>query len=330
VTETTGGKRLRIRAWLCTALIAGGAVASALTVAGFASGLWRPCELTSHFRAQYFLCLGGAAITLALLRRRVTGPVFAAFALVNLAVLLPLFVGGEHSARRPDTLRAMTMNIHTANRDVQKVCDAIREYEPDFVLLLEVNDRWLADLGELAATYPHVRGEPREDNFGIALFSRLPFRTARIAYVDGAKVPSVLAELEAPGGVFTVFGTHPLPPSCPSCSRLRNQQLAAIPEALARVTTPVVLMGDLNVTPFSVYFERLLKASGLRDSARGRGYQPTWPTDRPMFFIPIDHCLHSPDIGIVDRQVGPNVGSDHYPLIVDFNLPADGRRPSRP
>ena len=330
MTEATDDKPSPIRACLWAAFGSGGAIVSALTAAGFASGLWRPFELMSHFRAQYFLCLALAAIALAVLRRRITAAVFAAFALVNLAVLLPLYVGGERRARRPDTLRAMTMNIHTANRDVGSVRRAIRESAPDFLLLQEVNDRWLADLDELRATYPHVLAEPREDNFGIALFSKLPFRTVRITYVGQAKVPSVLAELAAPGGVFTVFGTHPLPPSGWGCSRLRNRQLAAIPAALAQVTTPIVLMGDLNVTRFSVYFDRLLEASGLHDSALGHGYQATWPTHRPMFLIPIDHCLHSPDIGIVDRQVGPQVGSDHYPLIVDFNLPANGGRGSHP
>jgi endonuclease/exonuclease/phosphatase (EEP) superfamily protein YafD len=34
--------------------------------------------------------------------------------------------------------------------------------------------------------------------------------------------------------------------------------------------------------------------------------------------VPIDHCLVSPEITILDRRLGPAVGSDHYPLIVDF------------
>ena len=126
MTEATDDKPSPIRAWLWAAFGSGGAIVSALTVAGFASGLWRPFELMSHFRAQYFLCLALAAIALAVLRRRITAAVFAAFALVNLAVLLPLYVGGERRARRPDTLRAMTMNIHTANRDVESVRRAIR------------------------------------------------------------------------------------------------------------------------------------------------------------------------------------------------------------
>jgi endonuclease/exonuclease/phosphatase (EEP) superfamily protein YafD len=34
--------------------------------------------------------------------------------------------------------------------------------------------------------------------------------------------------------------------------------------------------------------------------------------------IPIDHCLFSPGIRILSKEVGPRVGSDHFPVIVDF------------
>ena len=74
------------------------------------------------------------------------------------------------------------------------------------------------------------------------------------------------------------------------------------------------------MTPFSNHFERLLVGSGLLDSGRGYGVQATWPTGNPLLRIPIDHCLHSPAIRIVDRRVLPGAGSDHFPLVVDFTL----------
>ena len=62
------------------------------------------------------------------------------------------------------------------------------------------------------------------------------------------------------------------------------------------------------------------KGTGLRDSSRGMGLQPTWPADIPLLWIPIDHCLYSDGIEIRGRRTGPDVGSDHFPLIVDFEL----------
>lgn len=83
-----------------------------------------------------------------------------------------------------------------------------------------------------------------------------------------------------------------------------------------------MVLGDLNVTPWSHVFRDLLKRTGLIDSAQGWGIQPTWPSGAVLLRIPIDHCLHSPDVAIVNREIGENVGSDHFPVIVDFFIRA--------
>jgi endonuclease/exonuclease/phosphatase (EEP) superfamily protein YafD len=120
------------------------------------------------------------------------------------------------------------------------------------------------------------------------------------------------------------MATHPLPPAGRDYSRWRNNQLAQLPGWVHRATSPLLLLGDLNVSPWSSHFRRLLRESGLRDSSQGRGVLPTWPTFSPLLRIPIDHCLYSQGIAIVDRRTGPHVGSDHFPVIVDFVIEADG------
>jgi len=40
-------------------------------------------------------------------------------------------------------------------------------------------------------SHPHVVAEPREDNFGIALFSRIPLTNYCIIELDEAGVPSI-------------------------------------------------------------------------------------------------------------------------------------------
>ena len=210
--------------------------------------------------------------------------------------------------------------MNTGNRNFRAVAEAIRFFDPDLVVLEEVNSQWLSDLQPMLAGFAHVRSAPREDNFGIGIWSRFPAKDSRIVYIGQAGVPSIHAEFETPAGRLTVLATHPLPPAGREYSELRNNQLACLPEWVRQASSPVVLLGDLNVTPWNRYFRRLLREAGLRDSAQGRRVYPTWPAYNPLLYIPLDHCLYSGGVQIVDRQTGPRVGSDHLPVIVDFRL----------
>jgi endonuclease/exonuclease/phosphatase (EEP) superfamily protein YafD len=218
----------------------------------------------------------------------------------------------------------MLANVNTEHGNKTSVADAIRRFNPDVVVLEEVSTQWLADLGPALSGYSYSRQVPRDDNFGMALFSRFPFTQAQVEYIGEAEVPSIMAEIETARGKCTMLATHPLPPAGREYSRLRDDQLAQLPRWVHRQASPVLLLGDLNVSPWSTHFRRLLRESGLRDSSQGRGVHPTWPTFSPLMLIPIDHCLYSPGIEIVRRQTGPNVGSDHYPVIVDFLIGEDG------
>jgi endonuclease/exonuclease/phosphatase (EEP) superfamily protein YafD len=84
-----------------------------------------------------------------------------------------------------------------------------------------------------------------------------------------------------------------------------------------------VLLGDLNCTPWSPAFDRLLAAARLRDSGRGRGLHPTWFSAVPFVGLPIDHVLVGPGVGVRGRHVGPDIGSDHRPVIADLVLPSE-------
>jgi len=81
-----------------------------------------------------------------------------------------------------------------------------------------------------------------------------------------------------------------------------------------------MVAGDLNITPFSQIFFKFLQHAQLVDTGRGQGWQPTWFSRMPWFAIPIDHVLCSEKIQVFKRKTGPAMGSDHNPLIVEFNL----------
>jgi len=303
-------------------LTAAGAVACLATLLGFLGRFWWFLDLFSHFRVQYLVGLGFLGILLLVGRRRRTATVFLAFACVNLVLVAPLYFGRRSELPEGSTAwRAMLLNVNTHYGDADRVKDAILAADPDILVLEEISARWVSDLAWLTNSHPHSVVQPREDNFGIGLFSKLPLAESKVAYITRANVPSILATVDAGHTNLRVLATHPLPPRNGDYSRWRNEQLDRLPDYV-RPPLPVLLLGDLNVTPWSCHFRRLLARTGLRDSATGYGVQPTWPNFNPLLRIPIDHCLHSPDILVVDRRIGPDVSSDHYPVIVDFAVRA--------
>jgi len=70
----------------------------------------------------------------------------------------------------------------------------------------------------------------------------------------------------------------------------------------------------MNITPFSPLFGDLLNTASIEDARQPQGVYVTWPTYPLPIWIPIDHCLADPVVGVTTVNLGPKVGSDHYPL----------------
>jgi endonuclease/exonuclease/phosphatase (EEP) superfamily protein YafD len=127
------------------------------------------------------------------------------------------------------------------------------------------------------------------------------------------------------GGTWvTLVLTHPLPPADAASVLARNQQLQGLASLRPKVDPALIVVGDLNTTPYSQVFKQFVRATGLRDSARGYGLRPTWPTDMGPLGITIDYVLASPEFVALNRQVGPYAGSDHLPVVVELGLISSG------
>ncbi|HSI07367.1 MAG TPA: endonuclease/exonuclease/phosphatase family protein [Rariglobus sp.] len=291
-----------------------------LTLSGFAGERHWLLEITTHFRPHYAGGLLVFAAIYACARRFRMAAAFAAFALLNIAVLLPRFDSRPPVPADAPSLKLLLANVHTDNRDYAALLELISREQPDIIALLEVNDTWLDAVARLEKTHPYFRKVSRSDNFGIALYSRIPLGAIRTAYLSAAEIPSIQATVTlGTNRSIRILATHPLPPGDAGNVILRDQQLAAIAGWSTGSTSPALVIGDLNCTPWSPAFRRLLADGSLQDT--GRGITPTWPV-KPWFLrIPLDHCLTSPSILTKEHRVGPDIGSDHFPVIVTVALP---------
>ena len=178
MTPQTPPPTARLTVW--GLLEVGVVLACLVTITGFLGRLGWIFELTSHFRLHLALVLGALAAIWAMKRRwRMTAACGVAAA-VNAALVLGLLWPVDHAvATAGPRLRLVAQNVHTANKRSDLVLEFLRRADADVLLLMEVNERWLNVLESLRTNYPHVTAEPREDNFGIALFSRLPLTNMR-------------------------------------------------------------------------------------------------------------------------------------------------------
>ncbi len=302
-------------------------------------------DVTSHFHAQYFAGLLVVAVGCVAIRKwRLAGAIALAMT-INLTQLLPFFVGGPSAQLRvaePD-FTLMSINVQRRNQDHDAVRAAIRAADPDAFALIEVDQRWVDAMADLESVYPHTLKEPRDDNFGIAFYSRLPVQGMEVKQFVPDGVLSVIADFETEGGPVRIVAAHPLPPLSRSSSNERNAQLAAMGKFALKSEIPFVIIGDLNTTPWNCFFKEFAKEGRLIDSAKGFGLQPTWPgswvpkmgrkigaegrrggsipfLDSFLVRIPIDHCLHSEELETIDRIVGEYVGSDHLPLTIKLRF----------
>jgi len=306
--------------WVRALFTLAGVIVSVLSLIGFLGQFNWVLDLCSHFRVQYIITLSLFGSLLLSFHCRKTAISFFLMAGMNGAVVLPLFFGVQNSkSNGTPVLRAMLLNVNTNTGDPGLVKIAIQEANPDILVLEEISNKWIKDLAWLKSSHPYSITQPREDNFGIGLFCKQPLVEGKIVYI-GTNIPTILASIKTSGISLRIVATHPTPPTSHDYSNWRDKQLDQLPRVLGS-PWPLILIGDLNMTPWSSHFRRLLQSSGLRDSSRGRGFHPTWPNDNPFLLIPIDHILYSPDISVVDRHVGGDVASDHFPVIIDFMVP---------
>jgi endonuclease/exonuclease/phosphatase (EEP) superfamily protein YafD len=283
-----------------------------------------PFTLFEHFRVQYtvtgLIIIAGAAA----LGMRGFFDVAVIATLGHMLWLAPDLCRAP--APIPDggvAVRVLVLNVHTESSTFAEVRALIDDLHPDVVGLVEVDQRWIAGVAPAVVSYAGRLEQPRGDNFGVALYTRVPL-TGSIEDLGG-KLPSAVADVTIGGARFGIILVHPLPPISAAALDAQHEELEAVADRARELAPPVVVMGDFNATPWSRPFRRLLARSGLCDSRAGHGVQASFPAASAVLRIPIDHLLASCSIGIADRRVERDVGSDHLPVVIELVVPPVGR-----
>ena len=236
-------------------------------------------------------------------------------------------------------LRIMTYNIqhghlHLAGGiDLNKVCDVIRQYNPDIVALNEVrgrgtNNDYTAQAEYIAANLGYhcffgrslyVGGS---NPYGNAVLSKYPIVDARIIpipnpvskAVEQRSISRCTVEISADGNILplTVYAAHF------GLTEIEHEHaVSTLLTTLCGESLPFALMGDFNMLPQNPLLAPLNQIlCGTDDKLSG---QLSFPSDSPQ--KKLDYIFVSNNIEVIYAEIPQIAVSDHCPVFADINVP---------
>ena len=303
------------------AALAGGMLCAAPLVGldgylGELAASWRP-----HVALALPIC---AAMVLAVRARLLAGLLVALAVALGADVLRTESNSAQATARRDmrdddAAVRVAFSSLFIRNDDTGKLVAWLKVSDPDVVVATEVSPRRVAQMAEAMVEFPFRMLEPREHPFGMVVYSRYPISGETVTELTGgtppARVPIMLTvDVETPAGLLHVAGLHLFPPMTPQRLAWRNEQLAIAGDVLAEVDAPKLVVGDFNATPWSAG----LRAFRSENDLSGFNTRATWPVWLGFAGIPLDHAFVSRDLRIFGIETGPDIGSDHRPVLIDI------------
>lgn len=277
-----------------------------------------PCVLISPFRAHWVAALLTVGLPMALFYPHPRRWVFLAMPLAVSVTFYPYFVS---RAQRVDPslsgrTRLVVSNLNSANLDLSRFTAWVEQEKPDVVALVEVSEEQRAQLESMPFEYKALH--PRRSNFGLGLLSKTAPLSVQMLDED-SPFPSLLATWPE----YRLLVTHPMPPVSRAARDAGDEQLIHL-LSMDDHSLPLVIAGDLNATGWDLRLQPL-KDAGLEEARMGHGFMATWPADRPMPGIPIDHVFMPTSWDSLAFCRGPDIGSDHFPLFCELAYPLGTR-----
>lgn len=218
------------------------------------------------------------------------------------------------------SISVLSANVLSSNTQYDDMIKIFEREDPDILVLTEVNDAWAEHiLASSINKYPYQSLHPREDNFGMAVFSRLPFKES--VHEDEAMISSFLnLRFDA----WALLVAHPIPPMSATYDvALKNYFQALIQEARDS-DVPVAVAGDFNSTLWSSNMKPFRKEGFKTTNYKILGW--TWPDNFPLFAVQIDHILIK-DMSVQEFDILEGAGSDHFPVKAVLTLSEQEKTP---
>ncbi|MEO0327077.1 MAG: endonuclease/exonuclease/phosphatase family protein [Pseudomonadota bacterium] len=289
---------------------------------GFLGQFHPAFDTFSHLRVYFSIALLGAGFIFLILGRfwrAILSILVGVIGLVQpLQYIMPPADAPSFDRSKP-VHQVFHLNLYWNNHDHETVIDHIQQVDADFLSLIEINKYWEASLSALDEQWPYAFHCAEWEGFGgIKIYSKWPmvsdtdfcgfygsFAKTKVKFADGREI--------------ALGSTHPRWPWPASGPK----QYRTFMPVLKKLEPSALIVGDFNATPWSQSAHDFAQTGNLTVV---KGIGGTWLHELlPRSLIrwiglPIDFVMHKGEITILSAKTLENLGSDHLPVLVEFQL----------
>jgi endonuclease/exonuclease/phosphatase (EEP) superfamily protein YafD len=213
------------------------------------------------------------------------------------------------------TIKTMQFNLLCMNQRMAFVSSYLIYHPVDIATLQEVTFAHKRFIDALKPYYPY---QVFCDNGGIhgvggeMIISKFPFTGKGKCLQDHGLVWREIALKDRNVSVVSVHLHWPYPYQ-------QYQQISLLSQELQTLKGSTIVMGDFNAAGWSHSVHRI-EASSHTHLIDGVRWSIRVNTPLIPLWLPLDHVLLSPDIGIQDIHVGEDLGSDHRPILTTLRV----------
>lgn len=209
-------------------------------------------------------------------------------------------------------------NLNSQNKDRSLLIKYLEKSRPSIVFLVEVNESWANELKKLKLIYPYSKAIVREGNFGMAVLSQNLLEVENVFIDRVNRIPALFLKTKNSIGVFNLVLLHAYPPIGEYATMVRDQYLDSMSHRISVLSSPLLVCGDFNITPWTSIYQKFLNNSDL-EIDKSHMTPNTWPVTSLLPSLPIDHCL-ARGLKILNYEKGLDIGSDHWPLSLKISI----------
>ncbi len=289
-----------------------------LTILGYFSKFNFLFDICSQFRMQY-LIFGLILLAYCIIKKRktITSLLIIFIVVLNLCSVLGSVKFNDRTKKQGFTIESV--NLLTSNKKYDAVRKELTENTPDIIIIEELDDKWSEELQTIKENYPFIYEISRDDNFGIALYSKIHITQIRKLNLGTLAVPAISAFCDYEGKVFEIICIHTTPPTSQKRFKSTKKTMNDLANYVAENGHNVIIVGDFNTTAYSYNYKNFIKISKMKDI--NNIFHPTWSASMILpLRITLDHIFVTKAFAVRDFSLGKNIGSDHLPIWAEISF----------